>query len=174
MLSTCDGASIMLEALQEAYLSQLHLRAEAMSRKLNDNMKKLSAFATIFLPLSLISGSEETQRARDSSRMADGWKSDFSRFLLTFFCFVPLLVCFFFFFFFFFFCLFLLQYYGYERRSAFAGVAASRGWSEYQYTACILDDHFSHDLHRSVQQEKHKHTHTHTRTQADKQAGRRG
>ena len=56
MLSTSDGAATMLEALQATYLSQLQMRAEAHSRALNDMMKKLSAFATIMLPLTLISG----------------------------------------------------------------------------------------------------------------------
>lgn len=56
MQAIAEGGSTMLEALQSTYLSQLQLRAEAMSRTVNNTMKKLSAFATIVLPLSLISG----------------------------------------------------------------------------------------------------------------------
>jgi len=56
MLTTSDGAATMLESLQDAYLSQLQLRAESSSRALNDRMGKLSAFATILMPMSLISG----------------------------------------------------------------------------------------------------------------------
>ena len=64
MLVSIEGDSTMLEALQNTYLSQLQLRAEAASWEMNRSMKKFSAFATIILPLSLISGSVSCARAR--------------------------------------------------------------------------------------------------------------
>ena len=83
MQAITEGGATMLEALQSTYLSQLQLRAEDMSRKVNDTMKKLSAFATIVLPLSLISGimgqpqphrrtSARRERAKRAERLGQG------------------------------------------------------------------------------------------------------
>jgi Mg2+ and Co2+ transporter CorA len=64
MLATVDGATTMLEALQNTYLSQLQLRAESMARQINHTMKRFAAISIVLLPLSLISRSDANIHTR--------------------------------------------------------------------------------------------------------------